>query len=736
MSRDSRKLIISSGFMEKLKNSKRCRQRSTRQLQAVSAQDALDSDESESETEVESKNGRGEKVDSISISLDRNSGGEAIEMEPVHESELATPRLDLDESPTGTSRRRNNVLGRRKRDAVDDLNGKQLKKAGGEKKYGSTTSLHDRWSEEEDEVDPHCVLMPENPFKSIWDVLMIVLLGYVLIVMPLRVAFYDQDGIDPVELTVDSLFFIDIILTFFTAYEDKDGKVITKHNLIAKNYLKGWFVLDVVATFPFYLVGNSAVSRLSSLARVPRLLKLFKLVKLLKLLRAYRFRQYFQALEYSPKIHPGTVRIAKIFFLMVTFGHFVSCLWYFIGDIQDENEDSWIMRTWPDDSIYNESVGTRYAVSFYFSISTLTTVGFGDITARTNVEIFFAIFLMICGSTFFAYTTATVSSIITSMDVQETDLRNKMDRLRLFIKSVKLSGDLTKRVTRDMRAVWKKPNSANLDWSSLLVEMPKPLREKVSLEMYSDLIVDCPLFQQLDSLEDIPFITATVDAFRPVDYPPGETIGSFGDRVEEWYLVMSGKIEAVSSATHAPKTYLRLGTADTIGDMELFMSQRWSVTYKAHTKVNLLACPAKFFRKLISSERYHSSVAKLVSFQRRRFAALKKKKVEMSNRTSLLPSRSSSRQLATDKVFIQPVSSSTGPDPLQSTGKRSSSGGGAPSAVLDQLLRKVSMISESVHTMQREMRGQGRLDGGVGIPKSLTRESLDSMSLDDYDDFY
>jgi len=44
---------------------------------------------------------------------------------------------------------------------------------------------------------------------------------------------------------------MDIILTFITAYKKDDGSSETRKKAIAINYFKGWFVIDVVSTFPY-----------------------------------------------------------------------------------------------------------------------------------------------------------------------------------------------------------------------------------------------------------------------------------------------------------------------------------------------------------------------------------------------------------------------------------------------------------------------------------------------------
>jgi hypothetical protein len=67
--------------------------------------------------------------------------------------------------------------------------------------------------------------------------------------MPYRIAFIDDetDVQTYIDWSVDSLFFIDIIVTFFSAYEEADGSVQTNQRIIAFAYIKSWFFLDFLA---------------------------------------------------------------------------------------------------------------------------------------------------------------------------------------------------------------------------------------------------------------------------------------------------------------------------------------------------------------------------------------------------------------------------------------------------------------------------------------------------------
>jgi hypothetical protein len=56
---------------------------------------------------------------------------------------------------------------------------------------------------------------------------------------------------------MDFLFFIDVILTFNTAIlDDNTWTVVDNYKTIASTYLKTWFVIDVLACFPFGLLNH------------------------------------------------------------------------------------------------------------------------------------------------------------------------------------------------------------------------------------------------------------------------------------------------------------------------------------------------------------------------------------------------------------------------------------------------------------------------------------------------
>ena len=118
----------------------------------------------------------------------------------------------------------------------------------------------------------------------------------------------------------------------------------------------------------------------------------------------------------------------------------------------DLDPDAWISK----EDIYvnkfstNAEVVNSYLTALYFSYSTLTTVGFGDINATTTYERMVAIFTLTMGSAVFAAIVGTMSSLMEKSDIKETEYQHKVTEVNSFMSTHRLPGDLRNRVRRYM----------------------------------------------------------------------------------------------------------------------------------------------------------------------------------------------------------------------------------------------------------------------------------------------
>ena len=108
-----------------------------------------------------------------------------------------------------------------------------------------------------------CLLYPEDNIKINWEIFMTIVLLFACLLTPYKISFIPDDDFvwNLVDVITDFLFLIDILVIFNTAYQNENFEMIEDRKLIAKNYLKGWFFIDMFAIIPFQLLlGGSNVN--------------------------------------------------------------------------------------------------------------------------------------------------------------------------------------------------------------------------------------------------------------------------------------------------------------------------------------------------------------------------------------------------------------------------------------------------------------------------------------------
>ena len=212
-------------------------------------------------------------------------------------------------------------------------------------------------------------------------------------------------------------------LNFRTAYEDHHGFLVRDTREIAKNYLKGWFVFDLLASIPFGYVGLLMHS--ASTRKTGQQLKVLKVLRLLRIVKLLRLRRMGPAIK---RLMATTQNVSQIFQLLalvliiIYVAHVVGCIWFVIGE--QDKINGWVARQ----TIWNETTTkvetySLWLRSFYWAITTLTTIGYGDITANTDNEMLFSIFAELLGTMAFSTIAGILGSLVANNGVLQ--LRQK-----------------------------------------------------------------------------------------------------------------------------------------------------------------------------------------------------------------------------------------------------------------------------------------------------------------------
>lgn len=419
-------------------------------------------------------------------------------------------------------------------------------------------------------------LHPHSQFKKGWDIITSFLLIYVAIVVPVRVGFEltSYGNWFAWEIVIDGWFVLDLVLNFFTAFYRDDFTLSVVHTEIAWRYAQGWMLIDAVSCIPTDVIlrANAGAlwcsmesesscidngtpitpskSSLVKLLKILRLAKLFRLTKIGKMAAVYQ-DDFFKILP--------LLAVLRLIVILLYLGHLFGCFFYFFSadpSYRTANEtkliDAGIIDSWTDqyerylkdlydtdgemdDSKYKTDM---YIASIYWAFTTMTTVGYGDISAFTRMERVFAVIGMIAGGFVFSLIIGTMADVVAMAKGSERAHQERMDLVLNFTVENPVRPDNAISLLRFFRM----QRTYQYNQQQLLLQVPFDLRIKLVMDIYAPVIATNTFF--LDK-SDV-FVVEVCALISNRHYVKDSMVYRQGELGRHFYLVERGKLEVVS----------------------------------------------------------------------------------------------------------------------------------------------------------------------------------------------
>ncbi|XP_051946105.1 potassium voltage-gated channel subfamily H member 5 [Xyrauchen texanus] len=440
-----------------------------------------------------------------------------------------------------------------------------------------------QYKQEAPKTPPH-IILHYCTFKTTWDWVILILTFYTAIMVPYNVSFKTkQNNVTWLVLdsVVDVIFLVDIVLNFHTTFVGPGGEVISDPKLIRMNYLKTWFVIDLLSCLPYDIINafenvDEGISSLFSSLKVVRLLRLGRVA-----------RKLDHYLEYGAAV---LVLLVCVFGLVA---HWLACIWYSIGDYEviDEHTntiktDSWLYQLATSIGSpyrYNAS-GTGqweggpgkdslYITSLYFTMTSLTTIGFGNIAPTTDGEKIFSVAMMMVGSLLYATIFGNVTTIFQQMYANTNRYHEMLNNVRDFLKLYQVPKGLSERVMDYIVSTWSM--SKGIDTEKVLSICPKDMRADICVHLNRKVFNEHPAFR----LASDGCLRSLAVEFQTIHSAPGDLIFHSGESVDLLCFVVSGSLEVIQD----DEVIAILGKGDVFGDVF------WKETTLAHSCANVRA---------------------------------------------------------------------------------------------------------------------------------------------------
>lgn len=359
----------------------------------------------------------------------------------------------------------------------------------------------------------------ENTFKRYWDLFIFLLATYCSIDIPFWILFpYPQTGFFFFfEIFISVAFLVDLIFNFRTSYY-KNETLVTDPWGIAKNYFFSWFILDLLSVIPLELMVEY-----NFMPKSLMFLCIFRFLRIIKLTDGVRFKRTWGMHEFDST---SFMRLAFLVYWIGIFAHWTACGWIVIDGGAGE--------------VTNPDTVTRYIRAIYWSVTTLTTIGYGDITPKTNVQTIYTMCIMLVGAGAYGYLVANIASILANTDILRTQFIDKIQKINTFMRYKKIPNEMQKAILDYYDYIWK--NRKGYDESQILKELPPSLRMKVSIHLNSDLVRKVPILK--NASDDL--ISKIIVNLVPVVYMKGDFIFRKGDTAHHLYFISKGQVEIIA----------------------------------------------------------------------------------------------------------------------------------------------------------------------------------------------
>jgi len=389
---------------------------------------------------------------------------------------------------------------------------------------------------EEEEIDVPSgswLISPSSDFAKFWDFFTALLLLFTAIVTPFDVAFLEVSFgvLFVLNRLVHLGFFLDTIISFFMPYQNDMGYWVMDQHKIAIKYLTTWFPVDLVSIVPFDLVGFLQDGDNKNMKGL-QLLRLLRLFKLLRVLRAGRF---VHRLESSMAINYSMLTLAKFVMVTISLAHWLGCGWNMVRVVEDAESNNWLYEyeAMLHDNFSITGVWSKYLISLYWSVATLSTLGYGDVIPTTDAERVYVVTASLVGASVYAYMVGNVCGIVANMD-KDSSFYMMMDELNMFMQEKRIPEHLRKELRLYFR-FRRKVNEVR-EWQSIMDLMSPRLRQSVVQHVHAKWVKQVRAFR--DARDD--FITEVAMFLKTETLGPHEPLVRAGEDATKMFIVEKG----------------------------------------------------------------------------------------------------------------------------------------------------------------------------------------------------
>ncbi|CAN6986062.1 unnamed protein product [Brassica rapa subsp. trilocularis] len=439
------------------------------------------------------------------------------------------------------------------------------------------------------------IISPFDPRFRAWEMWLVILVIYSAWICPFEFAFitYKKDALFIVDNIVNGFFAIDIVLTFFVAYLDSHSYLLVDNpKKIAIRYLSTWFAFDVCSTAPFQslsLLFNYNGSEIG-----------FRVLSMLRLWRLRRVSSLFARLEKDIRFNYFWTRCTKLISVTLFAVHCAGCFNYLIAEQYPDPTKTWIGAVYPN--FKEASLWSRYVTALYWSITTLTTTGYGDLHAENPREMLFDVFYMLFNLGFTSYLIGNMTNLVVHWTSRTRTFRDTVRAASEFASRNQLPPNIQDQMLSHICLKFK---TEGLKQQETLNGLPKAIRSSIANYLFLHILQKVYLFEGVSRN----FLFQLVSDIDAEYFPPREDVILQNEAPTDLYILVSGAVDFTAYIDGENQVQGKAVVGDAFGEIAVLCSTPQPFTVRTTELSQILRVRKK---SLMSAMRAHVEDGRII----------------------------------------------------------------------------------------------------------------------------
>ncbi|KAG1693455.1 hypothetical protein DVH05_023539 [Phytophthora capsici] len=409
------------------------------------------------------------------------------------------------------------------------------------------------------EVNPY-TLRHNSRYRTVWDLLVIVVILLDIIFTPLTLGFnYDSRFLNAFNVFEPVIFTIDFFVRMFSSYVNEHGVLISGPKHTAIHYvMSGWAIPDFLSWFPFESLAHFSHSKALGFMKIIRLSKVSNL--------AYRVQSARKA---------GLVRFVMLLGLVLTIAHLLTCYWSFVAvEWRSHLEDG---------PFVPKTLFENYSLCWSLVIG---CVNASPPVMYAPIELISVAVFMLIGNILQASVFGAVAALISSLDENEQAFSKKIITTSERCRFLGIPEELSRRIRGYYENLWRETKSVSGDADAFINELSPALICEVKFQLYRDMIRKIPFLSAKTLAPAV--IEVLILHLRTVIYMQDDVLirkGEFGDWMG--FIGSKGSVGVLDPNSDTIKIICILRKGDYFGEMALLQHTKRSATTVALTWVQI-----------------------------------------------------------------------------------------------------------------------------------------------------